>query len=124
MLTLVPTAEYRPSGRRPWLLPSLTRRLAGSRAALLFVALAGLGLVIPGLVVPVFSMVFVDEVLVGGKVDWLPALLAGMAATAVLRGAFTYLQRRYLLRLLMKLGVNMSTGFMWHALRLPTSGLY
>src|SRR5215204_6068438 len=53
VLTLLPTAEYRPRGRRPWLLPSLMRRLAGSRAALFFVALAGLGLVVPGLVVPV-----------------------------------------------------------------------
>src|SRR5687767_13205537 len=111
VLTLVPTQEYRPSGRRPWLLPSLLRRLAGSRAALFFVAIAGLGLVIPGLVVPVFSMVFVDEILVGGKHDWLPALLLGMALTALLRALLGFLQKSYLLKLVMKLGVSMSSKF-------------
>jgi NHLM bacteriocin system ABC transporter peptidase/ATP-binding protein len=123
VLSLLRTPEFRPSGRRPWLLPSLMRRLVGSRAAMLFVALAGLGLVLPGLVVPVFSMVFVDEILVSGKHDWLPALLIGMALTAVLRAALTFLQRSYLLKLVMKLGVSMASDFMWHALRLPV-GFY
>ena len=123
VLTLTETKDYRPSGRRPWLLPSLLRRLSGSRAALFFVALAGLGLVIPGLVVPVFSMVFVDEILVAGKHDWLPALLVGMALTALLRAVLGYLQRSYLLKLVMKLGVSMASKFMWHAMRLPV-GFY
>lgn len=123
VLTVRPGPDFRPSGKRPSLLPSLLGRLRGSRGAMLFVALSGLGLVLPGLVVPVFSMVFVDEVLVGGKHDWLKPLLIGMALAALLRAAFTYLQRAYLLRLVMKLGVNMSSNFMWHALRLPV-GFY
>src|SRR5262249_57278744 len=60
-------------------------------------------------------------VLVGGKRYWLVALLAGMAATAVVRSLLTGLQRTYLLKLFMKLGVTMSTNFMWHSLRLPIS---
>ena len=123
VLSLVPTPEFVPAGRRPWLLPSLLRRLAGSGGAMLFVALVGLGLVLPGLVVPVFTMVFVDEILVGNKKDWLTPLLIGMGLTALLRAALTALQRTYLLKLLMKLGVNMSSQFMWHALRLPV-GFY
>ncbi len=123
VLTLRPTAEFKPKGRRPWLLPSLLKRLKGSHGALAFVALAGFGLVLPGLVVPVFSMVFVDEILVGGKHDWLKSLLIGMALAGILRAALTALQRTYLLKLLMKLGVSMSSTFMWHALRLPV-GFY
>jgi NHLM bacteriocin system ABC transporter peptidase/ATP-binding protein len=123
VLSLQRTPDFVPSGRRPSLFPALMRRLVGSRAALLYIALAGVGLVLPGLVVPVFSMVFVDEILVEGKHDWLPALLIGMAITAFLRSILTYLQKRYLLRLVMKLGVGMSSGFLWHALRLPV-GFY
>jgi NHLM bacteriocin system ABC transporter peptidase/ATP-binding protein len=119
VLTLQPTAEFKPQGKRPALLPSLLGRLTGSNAALLFVVLAGLLMVLPGLVVPIFSMVFVDEVLVASKTDWLPALIGGMAITAVLRAALTALQRAYLLQLVMKLGVAMSSSFLWHALRLP-----
>ncbi|HEX2675826.1 MAG TPA: NHLP family bacteriocin export ABC transporter peptidase/permease/ATPase subunit, partial [Polyangiales bacterium] len=118
-LTFVPSADFKVTGKRPALLPSLLRRLSGTKAPLLYVILAGLGLVLPGLVIPIFSKVFVDSVLVGGKHEWLPALLIGMAGTALLRAALTWLQRAYLLRLVMKLAVSMASGFMWHVLRLP-----
>jgi NHLM bacteriocin system ABC transporter peptidase/ATP-binding protein len=119
VLTFEPTDEFEPSGTRPRLLPSLLTRLRGARGAVLFLVIAGLGLVLPGLAVPVFGQVFVDEILVGGKRDWLWALLAGLAATALVRVILTHLQRRYLARLLMRLAVGMSSTFLWHVLRLP-----
>jgi NHLM bacteriocin system ABC transporter peptidase/ATP-binding protein len=121
VLTFQPTPDWEPRGRRPGLLPSLLGRVAGVRAALAFLVLAGVLLVLPASVAPIFSMIFVDEVLIGGKGYWLPALLLGMALTALLRALITALQKTYLLKLFMKLGVTMSTGFMWHALRLPVS---
>jgi NHLM bacteriocin system ABC transporter peptidase/ATP-binding protein len=119
VLTLTRGPDFKPRGKRPSLLPAIARRLDRSGTGMLLVALAGLGLVIPGLVVPVFSMVFVDDILVGGRADWLKALLIAMALTALMRAALTALQRTYLLKLFMKLGVGMSAKFMWHALRLP-----
>jgi NHLM bacteriocin system ABC transporter peptidase/ATP-binding protein len=119
VLTLRPTPEFVPRGRRPSVWPALWARIRGSRGAVAFLLLAGLGLVLPSLVAPIFGMVFVDEILVGGKTYWLPALLLGMALTAALRAGITLLQRTYLVKLLMKLGVSASAGFMWHALRLP-----
>lgn len=119
VLTLEPEADYERTGARPALLPSLLSRARGAGRSIAFVALSGLLLVIPGLLVPVFGKVFVDDVLVGGKRDWLLGLIGGMALTAVLRAALTALQRTYLLRLVTKLSVNMASGFMWHVLRLP-----
>jgi NHLM bacteriocin system ABC transporter peptidase/ATP-binding protein len=121
VISCVPTAEYKPGGRRPSLTRMLLGRLEGSRNAVLFVALAGLCLLVPGLVVPIFGMVFVDEVLVAGQRDWLPALLLAMGLTALLRAALTGLQQAYLLKLMTRLGVKMSSSFLWHALRLPAS---
>jgi ABC-type bacteriocin/lantibiotic exporter with double-glycine peptidase domain len=68
-LTFVPTAEYKAKGRRPSMIRMLSRRLAGSRNSVLFVSLAGICLVLPGLIIPVFSMIFVDQVLVGGQTE-------------------------------------------------------
>jgi ATP-binding cassette, subfamily C, bacterial len=123
VLALKPTEEYKPTGRRPSMLSMLRHRLKGSNAPVLFIALAGLGLLIPGLVVPVFGMVFVDEVLVAGQLNLLSSLLIAMGIAAALKAALTYLQRTYLLKLMTKLGVQMATGFLWHALRLPV-GFY
>ncbi len=123
VLTCLPTMDYRPLGRRPSLWPSLARRMKGARGALGYLALAGLALAVPGVVAPVFGMVFVDDVLISGKVGWLPAIMLGLLLTAGLRAALTLLQRTHLLKLLMRLGVGMSSGFLWHALRLPV-GFY
>ncbi len=119
VLTFKPTADFKVTGRRPSLLPALSRRMVGATVPLIFLALVGLCLAVPGIVAPVFTKVFVDDILIGGKFDWLEMLLLGMALTAVLRAALTALQRTYLVKLLMKVGVNMSTRFLWHALRLP-----
>jgi NHLM bacteriocin system ABC transporter peptidase/ATP-binding protein len=122
VLTFAPTADFAPTGTRPRLLPSLLERLRGARGAVLFLVLAGLALVIPGLALPVFSQIFVDDVLVGGKKeDWLWPLLIGMGITAVMRTLLTQLQLRYLVRLHMRLAVGMSSSFLWHVLSLPMS---
>jgi NHLM bacteriocin system ABC transporter peptidase/ATP-binding protein len=120
VLTFTPTAEFRPSGRRPRLLTSLARRLPGSWSALAFLALAGVGLALPSLLLPLFSKIFVDDILIGGTEHWLAALLLGMAATAIVRALLTSLGRSYLVALFTKLGVSTASEFLWHALRLPT----
>ncbi len=120
VLTFEPGPEFQRQGDPPRLIPALRRRLAGSRAALVFVLLAGLALAIPGLVVPVFSKIFVDSVLLENRRDWLPALLFAMGAAALLTGALTWIQQVYLLRLETRMAVGSSSRFLWHVLRLPT----
>lgn len=119
VLTFEPGPDFVRGGERPNVLASLARRLAGSETALAYVVLAGLALVIPGLVIPTFSQVFVDSYLVGGLQSWVAPLLAGMALTAFLRAALTWLQQYYLLRLETKFALVTSAQFFWHILRLP-----
>jgi NHLM bacteriocin system ABC transporter peptidase/ATP-binding protein len=106
-------------GEAPSMAQAVRTRLEGSRLALLFVVLAGLGLVLPGLVVPTFSRVFVDDVLVAGLRDWVRPLLLAMAAAALVFGALTWVQQWYLLRLETKLALSTSARFFWHVLHLP-----
>ena len=120
VLTFEPGPEFQRQGDPPRLIPALRRRLAGSRAALAFVLLAGLALAVPGLVVPVFSKIFVDSVLLESRRDWLPPLLFAMGAAALLTGALTWIQQVYLLRLETRMAVGSSSRFLWHVLRLPS----
>jgi NHLM bacteriocin system ABC transporter peptidase/ATP-binding protein len=120
VLTFEPGPEFQRQGDPPRLIPALRRRLAGSRAALVFVLLAGLALAIPGLVVPVFSKIFVDSVLLENRREWLAPLLFAMGIAALLTGALTWIQQVYLLRLETRMAVGSSSRFLWHVLRLPT----
>jgi NHLM bacteriocin system ABC transporter peptidase/ATP-binding protein len=110
---------FEKNGGKPSIAVALRRRLRGSEKALAYVILVGLALVVPGLVIPVFSKVFVDDILLGGKENWLMPLLTGMFLTAVLRGLLTRLRQYYLLRLETKIALSTSAQFLWHVLCLP-----
>ncbi len=119
VLNFEPGDGFEPSGQKPSFWPALRQRLGGTRSALAFVILAGFALVIPKLVAPVFSKVFVDNVLLQGNNRWLLPLLTGMGATAVLLGLLTWIQQSYLLRLETRIALAGSSRFLLHVLRLP-----
>ncbi|MFM7326266.1 MAG: NHLP family bacteriocin export ABC transporter peptidase/permease/ATPase subunit [Nodosilinea sp.] len=121
VLTFTPDTEFEPGGQPRNLVRSLRLRLQGSFRALAFCLLAGLLLVLTGLAMPAFSQVFVDQVLIQGRSSWLRPLLLGMLITATLTGLLTRLQLQILRRLRIKLAMGMSSGFLWHILRLPVS---
>jgi NHLM bacteriocin system ABC transporter peptidase/ATP-binding protein len=119
VLTFEPTEQFTPGGEKAGLVQPLRRRSRGLAAALGFVVLVGIALLVPGLVAPTFTRVFVDQVLVKGLDAWMRPLLLFMAATALALGALTALQGRYLLRLEARLSLGNSSRFFWHVLRLP-----
>lgn len=119
VLTFEPTDKFVPGGERAGLIQPLRRRAKGLAAAIAFVVLVGIAMLVPGMVAPTFTRVFVDQVLVKGLDAWLRPLLLFMAATALVVGALTALQGRYLLRLEARLSLGNSSRFFWHVLRLP-----
>lgn len=114
-------AEFRPGGIKPGVVHGLMRRLQGSCVPLLYAILAGVGLILPMMAVPVFTQIFVDQVLVQQLNDWLLPLLAGMVVCYVLLGLLRQLELAFSNRLRLKLAVAMSGGYLWHILRLPAA---
>ncbi len=119
VLLMQPSDEFTPSGKKSDFFSSLRNRLIGSETGVLFVFLLGLALVLPGLILPVFAKIFVDDILVGARDEWLKPLLLGMGLTALFRAGLTWMQQRYLLRLEVKLSVSHSSRFIWHVFKLP-----
>ena len=111
--------EFKTGGSPPSVVRALRRRLPGARLGLIYAVLATLALVLPGIVVPVFSRVFVDAVLVQGTATWVRPLLFAIALTVVVTGLLTWLQQRGLLAMETKLATVGSSRFFWHVLRLP-----
>ena len=121
VLVMQPGSEFTRGGRKSSLLKALWSRLQGTSGAIIYCLVAGFFLTLVGLVVPVFTQIFVDEILIQGRQHWLRPLLLAMAISAVLQGGITLLRLRYLRRLKIKLSVGMSSRFLWHILRLPVS---
>lgn len=119
-LTFSPTPIFQSDEKKPSIIPALKERLNGSKTALIYIILVGLALVIPGLVIPIFTRIFVDDVLLSGRDSWVVPLLVGMGITAVLRGILTWLRQYYLLKLETKITLVTSSQFLWHLLKLPT----
>ncbi|MEO0837778.1 MAG: NHLP family bacteriocin export ABC transporter peptidase/permease/ATPase subunit [Cyanobacteria bacterium J06643_5] len=119
VLIFQPEPDFQKGGCNKGIILALVERLRSSVGAILYCILAGLLLVIPGLAIPIFSQIFVDEILVEGRTDWLRPLILGMILTTVFQGILALLRLRYLRKLKIKLAVGMSARFMWHILRLP-----
>ncbi len=121
VLVMEPGENFQKGGSKKGIIPALASRLRNSRGAIIFCLLAGLILTIPRLAVPAFTQIFVDEILVQDRQDWLRPLILGMLLTTGIRGFLARLRLNYLRKLMLKLSASMSGSFMWHILRLPTS---
>jgi NHLM bacteriocin system ABC transporter peptidase/ATP-binding protein len=97
----------------------LASRLQGLRTAMGFVAWVSLLLVLPGLVLPGLTKVFVDEILVEHLEGWLGPLLAGLGLAFLANFVLTLLQGLALLRIELRLAFDQSARFVWHVLCLP-----
>jgi ATP-binding cassette, subfamily C, bacterial len=121
VLVLEPGEGFKRGGSKPSVVAALWNRLKGSLGVLLYCILAGFLLVIPGLAIPVFTQVFVQDILIQNRYEWLRPLLAGIVITSFLNGFLTLLQLQFLRKMKIKLSVGMSSKFVWHILRLPVS---
>jgi NHLM bacteriocin system ABC transporter peptidase/ATP-binding protein len=116
---LEPGPEFRRGGSPPRFFDRVGARLRSSRAAIAFVALCGVALILPGFALPVFSRVFIDDYMIRGLDGWVKPLILGLFLTALIRTALTWLQRYYLVRFHVRISIAETSRFMWHLLRLP-----
>ena len=118
-LLFQPGPEFRRAGRPPSALRGLFSRLGHARTPLLFVILATLALIVPGLALPTLLKVFVDDVLVPRSDALMIPLMIGMGLAACLQAGLTWLQHVCLARMETKLAVVATTRFFMHLFTLP-----
>jgi NHLM bacteriocin system ABC transporter peptidase/ATP-binding protein len=71
------------------------------------------------MVLPAFTRIFLDQILIGDEHSWLRPLLLCMGGVIAIQAALTWLQQNYLVRLETKLSLQSSSRFFWHVLSLP-----
>jgi NHLM bacteriocin system ABC transporter peptidase/ATP-binding protein len=120
-LTFEPGEEFVKGGQKETMTEALRQRLKGFESALAFVVLCGVLLVIPGLVIPTFARVFIDEFLVARRDYIIQPLILSMGLAVFVTGVLTWLQQYYLLRMETKQSLISAAEFFNHILRLPVS---
>ncbi len=121
VLTFKPGPTFQPGGEKPKFFPILMNWLKGYKTSLLFLFLVGLAIIVPGLAIPVFSKIFIDQILIRQSESWIIPLLIGIALTTLLRVLLSWLQQHSLIRFEMSLSLKNSSKFLWHVLHLPMS---
>ena len=97
----------------------IRQRLSGQYGVLFKLFYIGLLLVFPGLVLPVLSQMFIDDILTRGYTDWLTKILVFMGALVTLQFGLTYYRDLMLQKLKCKLTLTSSVRFLTHMLHLP-----
>ncbi len=121
VLTFEKTGDFTTSRQTNTLFSFVRDRLRGQGEAIVALIVIGLLMVFPGIVIPVFSQVFIDGVLVDGNESWVTGLLAAMFFTMVFRAALTYYRGMLLQRLQNKMALVSTHGVLTHFFRLPIS---
>ena len=118
VLTFEKTPEFRSGGSKESLFASLRSRWGRSGGLLVLALLASLLLVVPGIVTPAYTRIFIDLFLTGGGSSLAPLVIA-MVLTAAALFVLTEIQQRSFITMYTKLSVTSTPAFFRHLLRLP-----
>lgn len=121
VLTFKPTPSFQKERKPKTLVQFVKSRLQGQYGVLGKLLFTGLLLVFPGLLLPVLSQVFMDDVLVAGNTDWFGKLILFMAAAILLQIALTLYRDAVLVRLQKKMVLLSARSFLSCLFRLPIS---
>lgn len=121
VLTFKPSESFEKTKSDNSLLSFVAGRLTGQYKAIAALIITGLFLVFPGLLTPVFTQLFIDDILLGGNDDWMSILIAVMIGTLIIQAFLTFYRGKILLRLQKKMTLISSHGMLTHMLRLPSN---
>ena len=119
VLTMEPGPEFQRGGWAPSVWPIVLRRMASEPMGVAFILIAGLLLILPQLVMPVFAQIYLDEVIGNAMSNWLKPMLWAMALTIGLQVMLQHLQLVGTRSLEKRLTRRFATGFEHHILSLP-----
>ncbi|WFB65973.1 NHLP family bacteriocin export ABC transporter peptidase/permease/ATPase subunit [Chryseobacterium sp. WX] len=119
VLTFNPGEKFEKGNEKRGLMSSLASRISNSKLSIIYLILASLFLVIPGLVIPSFIKIFIDKYLINGYSGFVMPLLLIMGGVLIVNSVLVYIQQYYLLKLETKLALTTSSKFLWHVFHLP-----
>ena len=111
--------EFEKGGGKPSTLDAIRERFKHAHSAVKYLVCMGLLLTIPGLVIPAYTRIYLDEVMGELREDWLRPIITVLLVTVLFKLVVEFFKFLYLRRLKIHLAVSMSSRFVWHLMRLP-----
>lgn len=121
VLTFKPTENFEKVKKENTLIPLIRKRLDGQKEAVAQLICIGLLLILPGLILPVLSQVFLDEILGAGTIPWFGQFLFFMTAVILFQTVLEAYRSHLLLKMQNKLVLLSAREFLEKLFRLPVN---
>lgn len=113
------TEGFKPEGRPKSVLSFARKRLKGTAIPFLFVILTGFLAAVAGMGMPMFSRIFMDQLLSGKNPEWLLPFVAAMGITVLFMFLVAVIESVYWLKIEGQFAITANAEYMWHVLHLP-----
>ena len=118
-LELFPTDEFVADGKKAGIFSALRSNIRGNGRVLWLVMVTAMLAAVSGVLTPVFSRVFTDDIITGNRVSWYRGFIVFFAATILFQLIASIINTVILRRTTGKLAARSNTSFMWHIFRMP-----
>ena len=118
-LTFEPTEKFEKGGQQTSILSYIKKNMRGAGEAFWLTFAFALMAAFVALLTPLFTRIFLDEILSGKNADWTKWFFIGMGALAVYQFFVILLQTRYAKRVAGALALKGNKEYLHHLLRLP-----
>ncbi len=118
-LQFEPGPEFKPEGKREGIWPFLSARIRDNKKELTVIMVTAVLAVLAGVIIPVFSQVYSDNILSGLNSQWLTGFLILFGIVIFYQLAAQILHICKIMRVTGKIAVTSNAGFLWHILRMP-----
>lgn len=115
------TEEFVPCGKPQMTLDAFFSQINKYKHEIFYISFIGFMMILPTLFIAWMTKVFLDEVLINGRKNWLPWLLIGLLIVALLKALTNYIYRSLNYRLLEKIRLSETSRLIWKTIHLPAN---
>lgn len=118
-IMLSPSDNFVADGKKKSIVNFISKRLKKEKGTIAFVALVSLISSVLGIINPVFSKIFIDQLLPDLNPSWLTPFFIFLITFTFIEVILSAINAIYYLKLSGKLAIKANAEYMWHVLRMP-----
>ena len=119
VLLLTPTQNFVADRQQKKIIDFIRPRLKGTLVPFLFIMISAAIATLLGVLYPVFGKVFMDHILTGNHLEWMPGLTYIMVGALIIQVTIAIIRSVYMLKVEGKMAISANAQFFWHIIRLP-----